>query len=35
MREYMHTAVAGHLALEVEAVADAGEDEHEHQVGGQ
>jgi hypothetical protein len=23
MREYLHTAVAGHLALEVEAVADA------------
>jgi methylphosphotriester-DNA--protein-cysteine methyltransferase len=26
MRQYLHTAVAGHLALEVEAVADAGED---------
>jgi len=27
MREYLHTAVAGHLALEVEAVADADLDE--------
>ena len=33
MREYLHTAVAGHLALEVEAAAETDEDDME--VGGQ
>lgn len=32
MRQYLHTAVAGHLALEVEAVADADREEDEDRV---
>jgi Putative zinc-finger len=34
MREYLHTAVAGHLALEVEAVADADLDEDKGGIAG-
>jgi methylphosphotriester-DNA--protein-cysteine methyltransferase len=33
MRQYLHTAVAGHLALEVEAVADADRERKEEEGG--
>jgi len=35
MREYLHTAVAGHLALEVEAAAETDTDEDDMLQGGQ